>query len=108
MMPTRRLRSFVTILALVVLACSDAGADGFTIENGTAITVSIVYETPTGETEAVQAIAPGKRTFLIGFPGASCGQMTLIARDLRGLEIARRTGPVCLDESWVVNASGAP
>jgi hypothetical protein len=94
------------VLAGALAACSDAGTRGFTFDNQTDVTVSIVYATPQGEVVAVTSLAPENSAFIHGWPSATCGDMTLIARGPDGSEVARREGPTCLDDTWHVARPG--
>lgn len=89
----------VLVLAIALAACSHA-ARGFTFDNQSDVTVSIVYATPQGEVVAVTSLAPENLAVLLGWPGATCGDMTLIARGPDGSEVARREGRTCLDDTW--------
>jgi hypothetical protein len=90
----------VLVLATALAACSHADARGFTFDNQSDVPVSIVNATPQGEVVAVTSIAPGQGAFIHGWPGATCGDMTLIARGPDGSEVARREGRTCLDDTW--------
>jgi hypothetical protein len=99
-------RTLSTFLAILVAGCTEAGYDAVQFRNDTAQTVSVVYEAPTGQ-EAI--IVHGIRAGQVGsddaVAGGHCTIGVLIARDESGREIARRTEPLCLGDTWSIVAS---
>jgi hypothetical protein len=94
------IRISLTLAVVLTLAGCSGSTRGFTFENQSDVTVSIVHRTPQGEAVVVTDIGPDDAAFLHGWPGATCGDMTLIARGPDGSEVARREGRTCLDDTW--------
>jgi hypothetical protein len=59
-----------------------------------------------GEHLLVSALQPG--TFYPWVIGSGCPDVLLIARSEAGNEVARRTGPFCPDDEWLIGAPTAP
>lgn len=105
-MPAKWLRVGIlaAVVASVTVSCG-LGNDyhGMRFENGTTETVTVVSENTTGEATVVPSLAPGAVTTVAGFPGATCGDLTLIARTSDGREVARRDNQrTCIDDVWKI------
>lgn len=94
------IRTSLTLAVVLTLAGCSGSTRGFTFENQSDVTVSVVDATAQGEAIVVTSIAPEEFAFLHGWPGATCRDMTLIAHGPDGSEVARREGRTCLDDTW--------
>ncbi len=111
--PTRRsARTRVAAAVLVTLcvaACapwSDAEYETVTFRNDTLETVSVVYRSPAGaEGTIAHSIGPGQIASDDAVAGGGCTIGQLIARTETGVEIARRSEPLCLGQTWSIVAS---
>jgi hypothetical protein len=110
----RRLASAAILLAVFVGGCnllpfgqSEAGYKAVAFQNQTTETVDVVYLPPTGvEAVIVHAIGPGQVGSDDAVAGGKCTIGVLIARNETGQEVARRTEPLCLGETWLIVADG--
>jgi hypothetical protein len=74
--------------------------------NDTSETVSVVSRSPTGtEGTITRSIGPGQSSSDDAVAGGGCTIGVLIARNETGVEIARRSEPLCLGETWSIVAS---
>lgn len=86
---------------------SDAGYKAVGFKNETAETVDVVYQSPAGvEAVIVHAIGPGHVGSDDAVAGGKCTIGVLIARNETGKEVARRSEPLCLGETWLIVADG--
>jgi hypothetical protein len=96
-------RTLSTVLAILVAGCTEAGYDAVQFRNDTTQTISVVHEAPTGqEAIIVHAIRPGQVGSDDAVAGGHCTIGVLIARDESGNEVARRTEPLCLGDTWSI------
>jgi hypothetical protein len=103
-------------LALVAVACSTPAAspgasgdpaNGVTIDNGTDLTVTVVYERPDGGTEPLAELAPGGHVVIDEiFAGRDglCRTGRLVALDADRAELDELY-LVCRDRTWLIEAS---
>ena len=121
MSATRR-RSAVALVMLVLavvwvgVACRSPGAaplesgdpaNGVTIDNGTDMTVKIVYEAPDGATEPLAELAPGGHTVIDSIfveREGLCRTGRLVALTVDGAEVDELY-LVCRDRTWEIEAS---
>jgi hypothetical protein len=96
-----RLAACLIVMSVVVGACGSA--DEFhdpKVSNATSDTVELFFVSG-GVTTSLGTIKSGVTTQLTAF-GQKCAVGTFIARTLRGVEVARRTVPLCPDAIWTV------
>lgn len=91
---------------LFVSACSNFGWRGFKIDNQTSVPITVTATVNGSESTLAKDLQPGLYQPITGFPGTECRKMLLIARDGSGAEVARSDQEVCLDQTWVVRATG--
>ncbi len=85
---------------------SDREGNGLSFRNGTTATLTITYLTATGEAAdepIVHSLRPGEviaahERFLVN----DCHDVTLVANDPNGVEVARRSGVICAPGEWVI------
>lgn len=102
------------LLAAVVTGCdllpfgqSEAGFETVRFQNNTTQTVSVAYRSPAGvESVVVSAIGPGQVGSNDGVAGGGCTTGVLIARSEAGKEVARRSEPLCLGDTWSIEGDG--
>jgi hypothetical protein len=88
------------------LGQSEAGFATVGFRNETAETVSVVYRSPAGkEAVIVHAIGPGQVGSDDAVAGGDCTIGVLIARNAAGAEVARRSEPLCLGDTWAIVVS---
>jgi hypothetical protein len=95
------------VLAVLLMAgCSpwsEAGFETVSFRNDTAETVSVVFRSPAGqEATIVHEIGPGQVGADDAVAGGRCTIGVLIARNDAGVEVARRTEPLCLGDTWSI------
>ena len=76
---------------------------GFEVINYTDRSLDIFYVDAGHEFKVYQALDPGMSVPLeVGIGPTYCTAGELIARDASGIEVARRTEPICNHEQWVI------
>jgi hypothetical protein len=105
----------ILAVAWVAMGCRSPGADpvrtgdaanGITIDNASATTVKIYYESPDGGTEVLADLAPGSQIVIDQvFAGRDgiCRTGRLVAHDLEGAEVDELY-LVCRGGVWTVEA----
>jgi len=97
-------------LATAVMGCQDeSGYNPLYVTNSTSGPVKVTLLHPdTGFEYVMEAdIEPGATSWTRSdvYPGARCSDRgTLVARDPRGKEVARRTGRICQGDTWVIES----
>jgi hypothetical protein len=90
----------------------DAQRVAFIVLNRSDRTFSIAYVEDGKDRIVVHGLGPGNTADINGLPMSStaCAPGDLVARDLpRGIEVARRTGPLCNSARWEISlASPSP
>jgi hypothetical protein len=91
-------------LACLLLVACDADRGGYSVVNGTDRPVDIFYVESGQERILYRGIGPGKSAWLVSplTKPADCTEGDLVARDLRGTEVARRSEPVCNGGTWEI------
>ena len=92
-------------VVLLISACAVEPMD-HKIWNRSGETVEVVVVQGNGEHRLVTALQPG--TFHPWLIGSGCPDVVLIARSEGGKEVARRTGPFCPDDEWLIGGPTAP
>lgn len=104
---------FVSLAALGCVTSERDGGRGLSFVNHTdeVLTITSIYATGEERSEPIVfALQPGTHVSVNDrFMVNSCGNVTLIARDANGVEIARRSGHICAPGEWVIEANpGSP
>ena len=101
------LARFLVVLSMVVVlaGCGSYEPEDHKIWNRSSETVRVIWLQDDGERVLVSALEPGR--FYPWIIGNSCPDVVFVARTTAGREIARRDGPFCPDDEWVI-ASSAP
>jgi hypothetical protein len=95
-------------LAFLIAACGSVDPADHQIWNNSSRPLVIVALYESGESVIAPRVEPG--TFYPWLVGTgSCVNVVLVARDSGGSEIARRSGPFCPQDKWIVtDPSPAP
>jgi hypothetical protein len=91
-------------VAILISACAVEPAD-HKMWNRSSETVVVVRIDSSGEYLLVSALEPG--TFYPWVIGSACPDVVLVARNKAGEEVARRTGPFCPDDEWLIGGPNA-
>jgi hypothetical protein len=92
-------------VVLLISACAVESAD-HKMWNRSSETVAVVRVDSSGEHLLVSALEPG--TFYPWVIGSGCPDVVLVACNKAGQEVARRTGPFCPDDKWLIGGPTAP
>ena len=98
----RRLAA-IAFAGLLLTSC-DWNRGGFDVYNYTDTRLTIYYVTD-GRERDVAVLGPGGGMLVDGsvlLGPDFCSKGDLIARDSSGVEVARRTEPICNHEKWVI------
>ena len=99
----RRLAA-IAFAGLLLTSC-DWNKVGFEVVNRTDRSLTIYYVVEGGrERKFVTALGPGQSVPISGvlLPPDYCTKGDVVARDSAGVEVARRTEPICDGERWVI------
>ena len=90
----------IILIGLLAIGCQTE-PNTHVVENQSAETVVIYWDDGFGAQEVIERM-PGKTTRLSLFHTDECSTGVLYARDLSGKEVARRTDPLCPQDTWVI------
>ena len=113
-MSPRGQRPAVLLLAAVLLTgCDfilDANRGGFYAMNRTDQILDLSYVEKGTERVVYHNLNPDKLATVLGVLGSGklCTNGDIVARDRSGLEVARRTEPICNHEEWTITGATTP
>ena len=109
-----RLRVALLFAGVLLIGGCEAGRlDGIVVQNETDIELHFAVIRPDGTVyDIVDRAPPGGTAIVIGPSDTGlirdrCTVGDLIALDPKGVEVARRAPPICINERWVIPGPGA-
>ena len=95
------------VVALAATACGSVEVETHRARNETAETLYIFAVGQTGE-YPLGSIKPGFQRPLNLSDPPGCYTLELIARTSAGREVARHSGPFCLNQTWLITDTQGP
>ncbi len=92
---------------MIVLAACHVEVEKHRVANQSNQAVDVVWLHDGVELVLAVGMPPGGERPLTNFNAAECSTGVLVARTAAGREIARRTEPLCPDDTWVINGQGS-